>query len=239
MAVTSVTMDQAMQDLSYLLGESSVPNPQPAQRQAFIQRALERVYRAYNWDLAEVTTTLTMASGNATLPADLDINDPILDIRIKNDQPGLGVGGDYIFTKVNYEDQDSYGPQDYVYWVTGSPGSYQMSTTQGGNTSTANAPFTIRYKQIAPAINSSISTPFPSSMVLARGALVYYRAAQDPYMDVSQLEALFTGELEEVIATQIRNQADKPARNRHQVRGTYIGDIGLRQSGVDDQGNAL
>lgn len=232
MAAITVTMDQVMQDLSYLLGESAVPNPVPAQRQTFAQRALERVYRAFNFDLADVTVTLQLTNGSATFPADVNINDPILDIRVKNDVPGIGVGGDFIFTKVPYEDQDEYGPSDYVYWVTGSPGAYILNTAQGTD-ATANAILTIRYMQIAPAINSSLGTPFPSSMVLARGALVYYRASQDPYMDVSQLEALFQNELEEVIATQIRNQADKPARNRHSIRGTYIGDVDLAAVGGD------
>lgn len=239
MAAINVTLDNVMQDLSYLLGESSVPNPVPAQRQAFAQRALERVYRSYNFDLADVIVTLQLTSGVLSLPSDVNINDPILDVRIKNDVPGQGIGGDYIFTKIDYNDQDSYGPADYVYWVTGSPGNYTLNTAQAGDNSTANSILTIRYMQIAPSINSSIGTPFPSSMVLARGALVYYRASQDPYMDVSQLEALFQNELEEVIATQIRNQADKPAQGRHQVRGTYIGDVDVVPSGVWEWGANL
>lgn len=239
MAAISTTLDKVMQDMSYLLGESSVPNPVPAQRQAFAQRALERIYRSYNFDLADVTVTISLVNGVANLPADVNINDPILDIRIKNDQPGQGVGGDFIFQKIPYESQDSYGPADYVYWVTGSPGAYVMNTAQSGDASTANAALTIRYMQIAPTINSSVGTPFPSSMVIARGALVYYRASQDPYMDVSQLEALFTNELEEVIATQIRNQADKPAQGRHQRRGTYIGDVNVVPSGTWEWGANL
>lgn len=239
MAAIQTTMDQVMQDLSYLLGEASVPNPVPAQRQAFAQRSLERVYRAYNWDLADVTVTLQLTNGSANFPADVNINDPVLDIRIKNDLPGVGIGGDFIFTKIPYEDQDSYGPSDYVYWVTGSPGAYVLNTAQGTDVTTGNAILTIRYMQIAPSINSSIGTPFPSSMILARGALTYYRASQDPYMDVSQLEALFQNELEELIATQIRNQADKPARNRHSIRGTYIGDVDVTAAGAWDLGANL
>lgn len=233
MAATNVTLDQVMSDLSFLLGESSVPNPLPASRQVFAQRSLERVYRAYNFDLADVTVTISLTNGVANLPGDVNINDPILDIRIKKDQPGQGEGGDFIFTKIDYRDQDEFGPADYVYWITGSPGAYVLNTAQSGDSTTANAALTVRYMQVAPTINSSIGTPFPSSMVVARGALVYYRASQDPYMDVSQLEALFTNELEEVIATQIRNQADRPARTRQSVRGTYTGDVGLPPSGGD------
>lgn len=239
MAEILVNQTQVLQDMSALLGENSVPNPIPAVRETFIQRALERVYRAYNFDLAAVITTLSLVNGKAALPVDVDINDPILDIRIKNDQPGKGEGGDFIFTKVPYTDQDEYGPSDYVYWVTGQPGNYTMTTAQSGDSSTANAALTIYYKQIAPTINASIGTPFPSSMVLARGALVYYRASQDPYMDVSQLDALFKDELEEVIATQIRNQANKPARTRASVMGTFIGDVDQMNVGAWDNGANL
>lgn len=228
-----------MQDLSYLLGESSVPSPVPASRQAFAQRALERVYRAYNFDLADVIVTLTLVNGVVTMPADVNINDPILDVRIKNDQPGRGEGGDFIFTKIDYRDQDEYGPADYVYWITGSPGAYVLNTAQSGDSSSANAALTVRYMQIAPTINSSIGTPFPSSMVLARGALVYLWASRDPYMDVSQLEALFQNELEEVIATQIRNQADRPAQTRQQKMGTFTGDVDIVPSGIWDWGANL
>ena len=231
-----VTQDQALSDLSFLLGETVFPATSTVpDRARFVQAALERVYRAYNWELAEINTTLTLVNGIVSAPADLDVDDPIIDMRIKKDQPGLGVGSDLIFTKVSYDDQDSFGPGDYVYWVTGTPGAYIINTDQAGDASTANAAVSFRYKQVAPAINASIQTPFPSSMALARGALAYYRQAEDPQADISQVEAFFQRELEEVIATQIRNEPDKPAKNRHSVRGTYIGDI---DGGNDSLGNA-
>lgn len=236
MAAVNVTLDQVMQDLSYLLGETTVPTPYPADRQAFIQRTLERVYRNFNWELADVITTLTLVNGVANAPADLNINDPILDLRKKNDQPGLGVGGDFIFTKIDYSQQDSYGPADYVYWITGGPGAYVINTANNGDADSGNAALTIKYMQTAPAINLSIGTPFPSSMALARGALAYYRQAEDPQADISQLEALFQREVEEIIGSQVRNMADRPAIGRHQRRGTYIGDTDTPTSSGSDMG---
>jgi len=240
MDATVVSLDQALSDLSFLLGETvSPPESAVPDRARFIQATLERVYRAFNWDLATINATITLVNGIAAAPTDLNIDDPIMDLRMKNDQPGLGVGGDYIFTKIPYEQQDSFGPSDYVYWITGSPGAYIINTDQNGDDMTANAALSLRYMQVAPAINASVGTPFPSSMCLARGALAYYRQAEDPQADISQVEALFQQELEEVIATQIRNQPDKPAVTRHQVRGTFIGDIDVIQSGTSDLGAAL
>lgn len=236
MAQVNVTLDQVMLDLSFLLGETSVPIPYGPDRMAFIQRALDRVYRNFNWDLADIITTITLVNGAAPAPIDLNINDPILDLRKKNDQPGLGVGGDYVFTKIDYSLQDNYGPEDYVYWITGSPGAYIINTANNGDSATANAALTIKYMATSPAINLSIGTPFPSSMALARGALAYYRQAEDPQADISQVEALFQKEVEEVIGSQIRNQPDTPAIGRHQRRGTYIGDTDTPTSSGSDLG---
>lgn len=209
-----------MQDLSYLLGETSIPTPAPADRQTYIQRALERVYRKFNFDLNMVVATVAFnASGTINLPADAAYN-PKMDVRAVKP----GVGSDTIFGAVPYEDQDNYGQGDNAYWLTGVPGSYVLTTTETPS-GIGSSYVTIRYEQQTPVINASISTNFPSSMVLAWGALVYYRYAEDPQTDISQLDQIFEEELEEVIATQIRNQPDKPVRTRQRFRGTYTGDI--------------
>lgn len=230
-----VTLDAAMLQLSYLLGETSVPNPQPPDRVAFLQAALERCYRAWDFEFAEVTTTVTLTNGQANLPSDIAL-EPKMDVRVKNDRgPGSstgnsGVGGDFIFQEIDYNEQDSFGNGDYKYWVTGSPQSYVLNTTENGNPAVTT--LTIRYYQSAPIISSTQATPFPSAMVLARGALIYYRQAEDPQADVSQLEALFQNELEEIISVQIRNKPDGPAVTRQQKMGTYTGDVDVTNAGM-------
>ena len=57
-----------------------------------------------------------------------------------------------------------------------------------------------------------------------------------PQADISQLEALFQREVEEIIGSQVRNMADKPAIGRHQRRGTYIGDTDTPTSSGSDMG---
>jgi hypothetical protein len=218
----AISLDDVMLDLSYLLGETSVPTPSPADRQAFIQRTLERVYRQYDFDLAKTTATVTLTNGTGTLPTDLGLSKD-LDVRKIVGTVGASTGDDLVFDSIPYEQQDEFGNGDYKYWVTGSPGSYTLNTTESGNTNLTAV--TIRYTQKNPTISSTLTTPFPSSMCLARGALVYYRQAEDPQSDISQLEALFQRELEEVISTQIRNQPDRPSVTRHQTKGTYTGDI--------------
>ena len=45
--MASLTLTTVMTDLSYMLGETSVPTTGTEDRQRFIQLALERAYRAY------------------------------------------------------------------------------------------------------------------------------------------------------------------------------------------------
>ena len=212
----AVSQNDVLQDLSYLLGETSVPNPVPADRQAFIQRTLERIYRMYDFTIFKAITNATLTAGTVNLPTDARL-DPDLDIRTI----GSGMGDDLIYKQIPYEQQDSFGAGDYRYWLTGNPGTYVVNTTE----TTTTAPVKIRYSQDAPTINASITTPFPSSMAIARGALVYYRGAEDPQADVSQLDAQFKQEVEEVIAEAERNKKGKTAVTRHQFQGTYTGSV--------------
>jgi hypothetical protein len=87
------------------------------------------------------------------------------------------------------------------------------------------AAVTVRYLQKAPTINASVSTTFPSSIVIARAALVYYKQAENPLADISQDEALFQRELEEVIARQQRNNAVGRAVSVQELNGIFTGQV--------------
>jgi hypothetical protein len=216
--MASITQDNILLDMSYLLGEQSIPTSGTEDRKRFIQAALERVYDKYNWDEARAITTLTIAlSGSyyaGTLPSDIG-RSPKLDVRVQNS----GTNDDYIYEQIPYEERDNYAVGDYKYWLTGSEGSYTLNTKD----STDN--LIVRYTQKAPSINASVSTTFPSSMVVARGALVYYRQAENPLADVSQDEAFFQNELQELIAKQNRNRPQKRYKGVQEVNGQYPGRI--------------
>lgn len=211
-----ITQDTVMQDLSYLLGEQTVPSSGTEDRQRFIQRALERVYRAYDFPMNKVTVTLQAAAGIATLPTNVR-QDSSLDVR----EVVAGARNDNIYDAIPYEERDLYSEGSYKYWLTGYEGAYLLETTE---TST-NPVLTVRYSTVAPTINASIGTPFPSSMCLARGALIYYRQAEDPQADIGQEEALFQLEIDEVIAAYNRERAQTRGITQHEKYGTYIGDI--------------
>ena len=211
----AVNQTTVMEDLSFLLGESSVPSTGVEDRKRFIQRALDRVYRAYDWPMNKVTATISMVAGIASLPSNVQ-QDSILDIRSVQ----AGVGDDYVYQQVPYGDLDDYPTGQYRYRLTGYEGTYVLQSSE-----TSNDTLQIRYETTSPIINASISTPFPSSMCLARGALVYYRQAEDPQADIAQEEALFQQELDEVIAQYNRGRPQPRARTLHEAYGTYPGDI--------------
>lgn len=212
----SLNQTTILTDLSYLLGESSVPSTGIEDRKRFIQLALERCYRAYDFPFAKATATVQAVSGIASLPTTVH-QDSILDIR----EIMPGVGDDHVYTQVNYENLDDYPSGQYAYRLTGYEGAYQIQLSE-----TATSPIlTLYFERTSPEINASISTPFPSSMALARGALVYYRQAEDPQADISQEEALFQQELDEVIAQYNRSKPQQRARTVQEARGTYTGDI--------------
>lgn len=211
----SVTLTQAMTDLSYLLGETSVPTSGTEDRQRFIQVALERAYRAYNFPFNKINATVQAVAGIATLPTNI-MQDGSLDIRDITASP------DITYKEVDYTEFDRYDQGAYVYWVDGYEGRYVAHTSE-----ISSSPIlTVRYTSSVPVINASIATPFPSSMALARGALIYYRQAEDPQADISQEEALFQVELEEVISAYNRNRGARRLISSHESSRTYIGDIG-------------
>jgi hypothetical protein len=188
----SVNLTDVQTDLAYLLGEQSAPattNSDYVVRQTFIQRALERAYRAYPFGFNRLTATVSLTSGIATLASSV-MQDSILDVR----QVITGTNNDNVYERVTNTDSDNYPQGNYKYWLTGYQGALLLNSVEADTT------LTYRYTTSAPVLNASISTPFPSSMALARGALIYYRQAEDPQADVAQEEALFSGELSEIIS---------------------------------------
>lgn len=196
-----IDLTDVQTDLAYLLGEQSAPstsNSDYVVRQAFIQRALERAYRAYPFGFNKLTATVSLTSGVATLASGV-MQDSILDIR----EVVAGTNNDNVFSLISYEDSDDAAQGTYRGWITGYQGGLLFNSNE------ADTILTYRYQTGAPIINASIATPFPSSMALARGALIYYRQAEDPQADISQEEALFSGELAEIISQYNRSRAPR------------------------------
>lgn len=216
--MAAITQTDVLQDMSYLLGEASIPTSGIDDRKAFIQRGLERIARLYDFNemyaIATVSLTANANIYTGSLPSDA-AESPSMDVRVINS----GSNDDYIFQSIPYQDRDTYENGDYKYWLTGSAKDYTLNTKDNvGNV-------TVRYLQAAPTINASVSTTFPSSIVIARAALVYYRQAENPLADISQDEALFQRELEEVMARQNRNNPVSRAKGIQELNNDFTGRV--------------
>jgi Ca2+-binding RTX toxin-like protein len=211
----SINLTDVQTDLSYLLGEQTVPTSGIEDRTRFIQVALERAYRAYDFPMNKLTATVALVSGVATLPTTV-LQDSVLDVR----EVVSGSANDHIYKQVDYTESDTPTQGSYTYWLDGYEGAYTLKTNEN------DATLTIRYSNAVPTLNASISSPFPSSMALARGALIYVRQSEDPQADISQEEALFQAELDEVISAYSRSRPRRRMVSLHEASKTYIGDLG-------------
>lgn len=212
--MASISQNDVLLRMSYLLGEQTIPTSGIEDRKQFINDALARIYRTYNFNEAQAIATVTITNGVGTLPSDAG-ESPDLDVRVIN----AGSNNDYIYEQIPYEDQDNYVDGDYKYWLTGSAGAYSL------NTKDTQTPLIVRYMQESPEINASISTTFPSAMAIARGALVYFRLAENPDADTSQDEAFFQRELQEVIARQNRNRPVRRSKSIMELNDHFTGRI--------------
>lgn len=174
--MAQVNQNDVFSDLSYLVGNDIIPNPVPNNWSSFVQRSLERISRIVDFDFGKVVTTLSLTNGFANLPTNAR-QSPNLDIRVVSSQ-----NDDYIFTQRTYEQFDNYTQGDYRYYVSTSQDGVQSITT----TETGRPAVSVRYSLAAPTINASIATNFPSSMVIAKGALIYVREAEDKDADTGQ-----------------------------------------------------
>jgi hypothetical protein len=208
--MADITQTQVLQDLSFLLGESAIPNNGIEDRKTFIQRALERVYRLHDFPMNKITATVALISGTATLPSTLG-QDSKIDARD---------GQNNVFDQIPYEEQQNYIKGSHKYWLEG----YEGSNTYFLKSLDADVVLKLRFTTTVPLINGSISTPFGSSMALARGALVYYRQAEDPQADISQDEAIFQEEVDEVWKRYRRSRPQKRIKDLYEVNGTFVGD---------------
>lgn len=89
-----------------------------------INYAIKDILNAYpfSWDLT--STTLTLSSGTANLPSTYNPKWRIYDARVT----ASSTADDHIFTEIDPKDRDSYGSDDYVYWITYSAGTYVFNT---------------------------------------------------------------------------------------------------------------
>lgn len=194
------------------MGERTVNSTTSTPRSDFIQQTLEECYRAYPWRFATANATLTISSGIATLPTNLDISHQLYatyftgttEIRLEEIDPA---------DKLDANDGDNQT------WLTAqSDGTYLLNTKDTTPTSVI-----VRHQTLAPSINASVATPYPNKMTLALGSRRFVKLGQNPDADISQDEGLFQKTLARDIAAHQIPSPRKMRRSRQSQVGDYTG----------------
>lgn len=197
--------------LAYLMGERTVNSSTSASRSDFIQSAVHDVYGAYPWPFNRTHTTLTVASGIATLPVDYDVRH-YSRTYFTNDDNSQGTLLDPVADTDDYQLTNG----DRAMWVEAIPGAsglrYQLRTKDTDLSS-----LRFRYQTIEPVLSTaSTGTPYPNKRTLALGARTYVKLGQNPDADISQEAKLFEAELAKDIA---QFQVQAPRRRRRTAQG--------------------
>lgn len=97
-----------------------------------INAAIKDICNGFNfdWNLKKDSTTGVLSSGTFNMPSDYNPIWGVQDARIEHSS----TEDDHIFSLIDIKDQDSYGTDDYVYWLTQTPaGTWVFNTkTQTG-----------------------------------------------------------------------------------------------------------
>lgn len=204
------TLDQAQQALAYLLNQNTVPSAESARRAFFITSSVQRIYRSFDFDVANTSDTFTTDSSGQVDLSDQPFGGIPMILRISD---GTTLND---FGFVMQQDVQRFVPGDRKYWILpDGEGNWTLFTTE------PNTSITVWFS-IAPDISATQAAVF-QPMVIGKGALIYYRQAQDPDADVSVEEDEFKQEVSELIDQQNRRRPQRFIRTRRDVYGHYIG----------------
>lgn len=210
-----VTQSDILLDLSYLMSETSIPASGIDDRKRFVNNAIEKVWNKFNFKAAATQATLSLTNGVGTLSSLK--NGGVLDLR----QKVAGVNTDFVFDLIEYEDQDKYDADAYVYWITGNDGGYFINTNQVGLPAV-----NINYIPKAPVLSAATDTvPFGGSMLYAKGALVEVRQSQNPMADVTPETAEFDKSIMELVRQESKSRPQRRVKSIMEVCGSRTGEI--------------
>lgn len=209
-----VYQGDVMNTLSYLLGEKTVPSTGTEGRKDFIQRTLNEIYTGTQWKFNEALATLSVASGLASLPTNLSLDQNMFVYALDSN------GNPTDLELADVGDQDAINIGDNKYWITSytGDGSYVLNTKELVST------IVVDYQKLAPILGPSVGTPFKNVMTLALGAKRYVRMSQDPEADISQDEALFQTRLKEDVRALQLSQPRIRRKSAQSISGYHTGD---------------
>lgn len=199
--------------LAYLMGERTVNFSTSAARSDFIQSSLHDVYGAFPWPFATNETTLSLASGIATLPADYDPRHQVFAYVPDTTVPS---NDGTLLDMVSQFDSKDLHDGDRAAWIELTPGGdgtrYVLKTKDSDLSS-----LYVRYQEIEPTLSTpSVGTPYPNKRTVALGARTFVKLGQNPDADISQEQKTFENELAKDVA---QFQVQSPRKRRRTAQG--------------------
>lgn len=208
MATREVTMDILMTELSYMLGELTVPTSGVDPRKTFLQRSLEDAWKEFPWPFSLNDDTISFSSGVADMP------DEFLPEGRVTISDAYGV-----IPQIDYEER--LVTADAGWYLAADDGSYTAKLVN-------HADFTgdIRYQFTPPDLTDGTSTcPYPNPKTIAKGAMRMTVVADNPEADNSTQIEEFQQDLESDYSAFARNaRRNRRVRTITGIRGHIIGE---------------
>lgn len=206
--------DAASTALAQLLNQSSIPNSESGRVAFFIASSVQRILRAFDFEQTKVYASVTTDSNGRVSLAALNLG-MLPGIDVVND-------GTRDFTMVYPSERYHYEQGNYYFNVVVEAGVWVLYSSE------PNATITIGYYDSPDTVVSGLVpvTVAFQPMVIAKGALIYYRQAQDPEADTEQEEDQFRQEIAELAEAQERRRPQRFATSRRDRMNHQIGDTG-------------
>jgi len=185
-------------DLSYLLGEDSVPTTGIDSRIGFINRVCEDIVGRYRWSWNQATASVTITTKAGDLPTDYRMGGMVT----CKDQD------DNFYTEVDEQYIGNYSP--YTFYVNGNDVDGYVITVNNDTATT----LTVEYCKRAPLFAGSVDTKefaIPIKMAVSRGALIDVRRSENPFADVAPETQEFENDIKKIY------KLERQLKSRYQV----------------------
>ena len=207
------TLEEAQTALARLTGQETAPTAEKARRAFFIVSSVQRILRAFDFDQTKRQVVVTTdGDGKADLTGLMLGQVPAVASMFTNNTPMT-----YVLPSTKY----TYHQGDYRYNI--------IAEDQGGGTmgwslytSEPNATINLEYFESPETISDTVKIAL-QPMVIAKGALIYFRQAEDPEADTSLEEDQFRQETTEIMEAQNRRRPQQFIQTQRDRSGRGIG----------------
>jgi hypothetical protein len=194
-----------LQSLNNLMGRRVLPGGEQDDLKRYCQESFDYCWRYYKWSFSLKTATLVEQSGEVWLPEDFDLDGyrkPVGATEVELDEILTSTGGS-IFAIEYDNDENRYKTRPAT-------------------------PMQLVYQTAPPILGTDEagSAPFPSASVVAIGATVLAKQAENPTRaDVQQEWDQWHAELDRLVGRADTNKPRRRVRNYHDKMGTFTGDV--------------